>query len=153
MPDVLSSTSREIEKRLAQLRPIVEEFERLIAAEAALAGIHGTTPAPRRRGPGRPKGRNTRTTTAAATKAAAKPAVKPAKAPARKPAKRRAAGRPKGTGGRAAQALQLVQAQPGITIPELAQAMGIKQNYLYRVMPGLQKERKVTKKGKGWHPA
>jgi hypothetical protein len=45
-----------------------------------------------------------------------------------------------------------MQGQPGITIPELAGRMGIKQNYLYRVLPGLQKEAKVEKKGRGWHP-
>ena len=32
-----------------------------------------------------------------------------------------------------------MRARPGITIPELAEAMGIKQNYLYRVMPELAK--------------
>ena len=45
-----------------------------------------------------------------------------------------------------------MQGQPGITIPELAAKMGIKQNYLYRVLPGLQQEGKVTKQGRGWHP-
>jgi hypothetical protein len=45
----------------------------------------------------------------------------------------------------------LVRAQPGITIVELATAMGIKQNYLYRVMPGLASDRKVVRRGKGWH--
>jgi hypothetical protein len=30
--------------------------------------------------------------------------------------------------------------------------MGIKQNYLYRVLPGLEQESKVAKKGRGWHP-
>ena len=29
--------------------------------------------------------------------------------------------------------------------------MGIKQNYLYRVMPGLQQDGLVSKKGKGWY--
>jgi hypothetical protein len=28
--------------------------------------------------------------------------------------------------------------------------MGIKQNYLYRVLPGLEKEGKVRKEGRGW---
>ena len=60
-------------------------------------------------------------------------------------------GRPKGGGTRAAQALHLVTDRPGITIPELAEAMGIQQNYLYRVMPGLAEEGKVTKSGRGWH--
>jgi DNA-binding IscR family transcriptional regulator len=45
-----------------------------------------------------------------------------------------------------------VQGQPGITIPELAAKMGIKQNYLYRVLPGLEQEKKVSKQGRGWHP-
>jgi hypothetical protein len=30
--------------------------------------------------------------------------------------------------------------------------MGIKQNYLYRVLPGLQQEGLVSKQGRGWHP-
>ena len=29
--------------------------------------------------------------------------------------------------------------------------MGIQQNYLYRVMPGLAEEGKVTESGRGWH--
>jgi hypothetical protein len=31
--------------------------------------------------------------------------------------------------------------------------MGIKQNYLYRVLPGLEQDGKITRKGRGWHPA
>ena len=58
-----------------------------------------------------------------------------------------------GSGTRAKEALALVKQQPGITIPELAEKMGIKQNYLYRVMPTLAGEGQVTKKDKGWHPA
>ena len=65
---------------------------------------------------------------------------------------RRKAGRRKGSGTRAAEALAFVQQQPGITIPELAAKMGIKQNYLYRVLPGLESENKVAKRGRGWHP-
>ena len=30
--------------------------------------------------------------------------------------------------------------------------MKIKQNYLYRVMPGLQQDGLVKKEGKGWYP-
>ena len=41
---------------------------------------------------------------------------------------------------------------PGITIPEMAQQMGIQQNYLYRVLPSLQKDGLVRKDGRGWHP-
>ena len=46
-----------------------------------------------------------------------------------------------------------MRARPGITISEMADAMGIKANYLYRVMPTLQKEGQVKKRDKGWHPA
>lgn len=61
-------------------------------------------------------------------------------------------GRPRGTGPRRLQALQLVQERPGITIPEVADAMGMKQNYLYRVLPGLEEDGLVRKEGMGWHP-
>jgi DNA-binding IclR family transcriptional regulator len=53
---------------------------------------------------------------------------------------------------RAAQALALIVAEPGITIPELAAKMGVKANYLYRILPGLEQESKLEKKGRGWYP-
>jgi hypothetical protein len=124
MADFLDEKRKEIQARLKELRPLVEEYHKLEAADRALGGLDNgaaAPSAPRRRGPGRPPGAG---------------------------AKR---GRPKGGGSRAAQALQLVTEQPGITIPELAEAMGIKQNYLYRVMPTLAEEGKVTKSGRGWH--
>jgi hypothetical protein len=61
-------------------------------------------------------------------------------------------GRPKGGGKRATEALSFVRVQPGITIPELAVEMGITATYLYRVLPGLQQEGKLEKKGRGWYP-
>ena len=148
MPDFLEEKRQEITKRLRELKPAVDEYNRLEAAASALAGVGGSaskaTTITRRRRPGRPKGsvnrsKATRTTTKARRK------------PGRPPGKRRA-GRRKGSGTRAAQALSFVQGQPGITIPELAAKMGIKQNYLYRVLPGLQQEGKVRKQGRGWHP-
>jgi hypothetical protein len=62
-------------------------------------------------------------------------------------------GHPRGSGTRSAQALALVEAKPGITIPEMAKEMGITPNYLYRVLPQLAKDGKVKKNGKGWEPA
>jgi hypothetical protein len=151
--DFLDDKRREIAERLKELQPLVEEFSRLEAAASALAGVGGSsspasTAGPRRRGPGRPRGSAGKTVKAPRAKAAAK--VKAAGKPGR-PAKRRA-GRRKGSGTRAAEALSFVQGQPGITIPELAAKMGIKQNYLYRVLPGLEQEKKVQKQGRGWHP-
>jgi DNA-binding IscR family transcriptional regulator len=45
-----------------------------------------------------------------------------------------------------------VKATPGITIPEIAEKMGIKQNYLYRVLPGLAEDGHIVKDGRGWKP-
>jgi hypothetical protein len=147
--DFLDEKRKEITDRLGELKPLVDEYHRLEAAAGALAGVGGSavravaaTAKRGKKGPGRPRG-------SAAKKATAATATKPRKAG--RPAKRRA-GRRKGSGTRAAEALALVQGQPGITIPELAAKMGIKQNYLYRVLPGLEQEKKVTKQGRGWHP-
>ena len=131
MADFLDEKRKEIQARLKELKPLVEEYTRLEAAERALSGVgsNGTgarstsssssaTPRKRRSGGGGGTGRR---------------------------------GRPRGSGTRAVQAFELVKARPGITIPELADAMGIKQNYLYRVMPTLAEEGKVTKSGRGWH--
>jgi hypothetical protein len=115
MADFLDEKRREIDTRLKELKPLVEEYGRLQKAAAALAGVgNGGT---RQRAP-----------------------------------RRRGRGRPRGSGTRAKQALEIVKQQPGITIPELADKMGIKQNYLYRVMPTLAEEGQVVKSGRGWHP-
>ncbi|MEJ7824936.1 MAG: ParB/RepB/Spo0J family partition protein [Solirubrobacteraceae bacterium] len=58
---------------------------------------------------------------------------------------------PKGT--RAEVALAIVMQRPGITIPEISEIMGIQQNYLYRILPGLQDDGLIRKDGRGWHPA
>jgi len=129
MADFLDEKKREIEARLKELRPLVDEFHRLEAAAAALDGV-GTASGAGARAP-------------RASRRAASPA-----APSAGPRRR---GRPRGSGTRSKQALELVRTRPGITIPEIAEAMGIQQNYLYRVMPSLAEEGKVTKSGRGWH--
>jgi len=45
-----------------------------------------------------------------------------------------------------------VQTRPGITIPEIADALKIEPNYLYRVMPPLVAAGQVERNGHGWHP-
>jgi CRP-like cAMP-binding protein len=115
MTDFLDEKRREIQQRLEELRPLVEEAERLEAALRALEGLNGAAPTTRATGrTGRP-------------------------------------GRPRGSGTRGKQALEIVRNNPGISIPEIAEKMGIKQNYLYRVMPGLQKDGLVRKEGRGWY--
>jgi len=157
--DFLDEKRNEITKRLAELKPSVDEYTLLEAAVKALNAVGGATPAapaaaaPRRRG--RPPGVKPRAAARAKRGASARSAKpKATKATKAKPAKGKptARGRRKGSGSRAAEALSFVQGQPGIAIPELAARMGIKQNYLYRVLPALEGERKVEKKGRGWHP-
>ena len=129
MAGFVDSTVKEIDDRLRELK---EEVAKLEAARSALAGG--------RRGPGRPR--------AARTAAAAS-------SPARRATGRRP-GRPRGRsrgGTRANQALDLVKATPGITIPQIAEKMGIEPNYLYRVMPRLLADGQVKRDGQGWHPA
>jgi hypothetical protein len=128
MADFLDEKRKEIQARLKELKPMVEEYSRLEAAERALSGV----------------GNNGTSRSATATAAPARRRRSSGSGTGRR-------GRPRGSGTRAVQALELVKARPGITIPELAEAMGIKQNYLYRVMPTLAEEGKVTKSGRGWH--
>jgi hypothetical protein len=121
MTDFLDEKRKEIQARLKELKPLVDEYRRLESAERALAGVES------------------------------KPASSPARRSRSASSSNGRRGRPKGSGTRALQALELVRARPGISIPELAEAMGIKQNYLYRVMPTLAEQGQVVKSGRGWH--
>jgi len=155
--DFLDEKRSEIRDRLKKLQPAVDEYRRLEAAAGALAGVGSSARASvaaavsGRRGPGRPRGSGKKRAAAATATARTRTAAKPKRKAARATGRRRA-GHRKGSGTRAVEALALVKGQPGITIPELAAKMGIKQNYLYRVLPGLESEGKVTKRGRGWHP-
>ena len=135
--DFLDQKRAEIAARLRELKPLVSEYERLQAAAAALDGLPGTVT---RGGPAR---------RATARRATARRVASSTNNGASSGTGR---GRPKGSGKRGQQALEVITEHPGITIPELAQKMGIKQNYLYRVLPGLAQERRVRKEGRGWHP-
>ncbi len=133
MADFLTEKRTEIEQRLEELRPLHAEYTRLERARAALDGVDdqsGGGGAPRRRG--------------AAT----------AGGPRRRPAngrRRPSAGRSRRTGGRAGETLELVRQNPGITVAEIADRLGMKQrNYLYRIMANLQSEGAVEKQGRGF---
>jgi sugar-specific transcriptional regulator TrmB len=127
--NVLDEALDLVKKRLAELD---EERKRL---ERALAELGGTvTRRPGRppgsgRGPGRPR-KNATAATAA-------------------PRKRR---RRRRGGTRADQAVALVEQNPGISASEIAKTMKIKPNYLYRVLGEMEKEGRVTKKGREYHP-
>jgi len=76
---------------------------------------------------------------------------------------RRGPGRPRGTASsttrrrsgstRADQAVRIIKQNPGISVSELGRKMKLNHpNYLYRVLPDLQKEGRIKRKGKGYHP-
>jgi len=121
--NVLDEALDLVKKRLAELD---EERKRL---ERALLELGGTVT----RRPGRPKG-------------SGRGPGRPPKAGGTRKRRRR-------TGTRADQAVALVAANPGISASEIAKQMKIKPNYLYRVLGELEKEGRVKKKGREYHPA
>jgi hypothetical protein len=127
MPDFLESALKEIDDRLRELK---DEAARLEAARAALTGGRRRSGPSARSAVRRTRGRsNGRSAAQASTR-----------------------GR-RGGNTRATQALDLVRERPGITIPEIAQAMKIQPNYLYRVLPRLAAEGQVKRDGQGWRAA
>jgi DNA-binding IscR family transcriptional regulator len=123
MPEFVDVTVKQIDERLRELETEVTRLERARAALTA-DGVSR----------GRSAGSNGRSTRG------------------RGGATSTARGR-RGGNTRANQALELVRGRPGITIPEIAQAMKIQPNYLYRVLPRLASEGQVSRRGEGWHPA
>lgn len=128
LAEFVDNTVKEIDERLRELR---DEVSRLEAAHSALTRGRGRPGRPRRSRAGatgsRTRGRRSSTQTRPSTR--------------------------RGGNTRANQALNLVRKQPGVTIPELAKAMRIQPNYLYRVLPRLASEGQVRREGQGWHPA
>ena len=118
-------------KRLAELD---DERKRL---ERALAELGGKAV---RRSPGRPRGRK------AGAKASAKTSAKSSRKATPRRRKRRG-------GNRADQAVKLITKQPGISASDIAKTMKIKPNYLYRVLGDLEKEGRVKKDGRQYHPS
>ena len=159
MTDFLTEKRQQIADRLKELEPLVEEYRRLEAAAAALGKLASA-----------PAATTTATTHSAADRDAraerqtvrAKQPQPLLQRPLRPPPRSRQhrkkrCGKVAADGAKAAARAPLrrssaVQGQPGITIPELAAKMAIQTTYLYRVLPGLEKERKVEKKGRGWFP-
>lgn len=128
MSDVLSRIRSDLEKRLHELEPLVQEHAHVRHALDALNAA------------------------GARAEVKAKSVAKRARATASASTTGRGRGRPRGSGNRAQEALKLVHAHPGITLQEIAARMKIKANYLYRVLPQLEKDGKVSKRDKGYHP-
>jgi hypothetical protein len=157
--DFLTKQRQQITARLEELRPLYEEYLTLEKAQQALdqlgepvrralggngrrSGRAGGT----RRGPGRPRGsgrRPGRPSGSAATRTGTR----------RTSTRRRTTSRSRAGGTRAEQAFQAIKAKPGITIPELAERLKIRPNYLYRVTAGLEQDKRIRRRDGGFHAA
>lgn len=121
---VLDEARDLVKKRLAELD---DERQRL---ERALTELGGKATGRTGRRPGRPPG--------SGTKATGRPPGRPKK-------------RRRRSGTRADQAVGLVEGSPGISASDIAKQMKIKPNYLYRVLGDLEKEGRVSKKGRQYY--
>ena len=126
MPDVLSELRTSLAKRLRELEPLITEHAQVRKALDALEGVG------KRQGTAASAAKRSRTATAGTAA--------------------RGRGRPRGTGGRAQEVLAHVHKHPGITVAELAKRIKIAPNYLYRVLPQLERDGKLHKRDKGYHP-
>jgi DNA invertase Pin-like site-specific DNA recombinase len=121
-----ATSSTTVDEAASLIRERIRELDSERAQlERALASLTGGREG--RRGPGRPQGSTNSTGT-----------------------RRRRRGR---RNTRADQAVKLVESNPGISASEIARKMNIKPNYLYRVLAELQKEGRVRKDGRSYHPA
>ena len=125
----MSSGNNAVEDAARLLRDRISELDAERAKlERALASL--TDGREGKRGPGRPRG--------------AAPAA------SQNGRKRR---RSRRGGTRAEHALKVISEEPGIGASAIAEKLGIKPNYMYRVLHELQADGKVRKEGRAYHPA
>jgi hypothetical protein len=120
---VTHDVRKQVEERLRELQPLVDEYERLRQVADLLAE-------PTDAGSRKPRSRST-----------------PRRALASNASSRRAKGQ------RSEDALKLIRERPGITVADAAQALGIGTTYLYRLLPRLEREGRIRKEGRGYVPA
>jgi hypothetical protein len=125
----LDSIKNDVKERMESLRPAAAEFAEATTIWEALSGsvTDGMTVTPR----------------ATAKRLSARPAQR--QRASRTSARR---GRPAGSGKRSQQVIALLTDKPGQSTSELANAMGIKPNYMYRVLPNMVKAGTLVQNGR-----
>jgi len=118
-----------VAQRLAELRPLVDEYHELerIAERLGLSQTAAKTGAPRGRGGARRARGNASSTRA------------------------RASGRTR-DGGRRDQLLAVVKEQPGITVREVGSRLGVDPTSLYRIVHRLEQDGALRKSGRELRP-
>jgi DNA invertase Pin-like site-specific DNA recombinase len=132
----ISDLRKQAESRLKELEPAVREYEQL----QRIVETFRTAQEPATEQPARSSTRRRRT---------AKRSSGDAKAPAKRGTRRTPR---RSAGGNEERVLELVHERPGISVADVATSMGIGTTYLYRVLPRLEREGKVRKQGRGYHP-
>ena len=126
----MPSARNAVDEAAKLLRDRISELDSERAKlERALASL--TDGREGKRGPGRPRGSNS-------------------SGPSMNGRKRR---RSRKGGTRAEHALKVISEEPGIGASAIAERLGIKPNYMYRVLHELQADGKVRKEGRAYHPA
>jgi hypothetical protein len=136
MPDA-GTIHQQVQARLQELEQLIAPLRAELEQLNTVSALFGDDTAPAQSTPAAKSSRRR-------SRGPAKPSAAPRVAGAR-------GARRGGGGGRAQLTAKLIADQPGITASELAKAMSIAPNYLYRVLPRLEREGHIAKQGKGYH--
>ena len=124
----MPSASSTVDKAAKLLRDRISELDSERAKlQRALASL--TDSQEGKRGPGRPRGSSSGSSNG----------------------RKRRRSRKGGT--RAEHALKVISESPGVGASEIAEKLGIKPNYMYRVLHELQADGRVRKDGRAYYPA
>lgn len=124
--DELKGLEDRVAQRMAELRPLVDEYQQLEQVAERL----GLSPAPKAAPP--PRRRST----------APRPRARTAAAGGRPSARARS------NGGRRDQLMEVVKAQPGITVREVGTRLGVDPTSLYRIVHKLEQDGALRKNGR-----
>ena len=136
--DELRTVEQRIASRMAELRPLVTEYQELERIAERLGIDVAAAPEPAKPATPKPPAATPKPKPKAKAKAKAKARAKPS------------AGRGTREVGakRREQVLALIRERPGITVPDISTELGVDPPPLYRVVRKLQSEGVVSKEGK-----
>jgi hypothetical protein len=140
LADEARTLRERVATRLAELEPLVREYEELqrVAAEIGLSASAAASSSPEE--------------PADASATAADAAQRPARTAPRRQT-RRGQRRVAAAAERDAHVLEAVAANPGTTVAEIASVLGVDAVSLYRPVRDLASTGKVVKRGRGLYPA
>jgi hypothetical protein len=129
MADVLTAIRAQIERRLEELRPLQEEYDRLERAKAALDALEGQSAQSGRAR--RPAGGGT------------------SRRPRGRPTRGRASGARAPRGARRRELLALVRDAPGLTVAAAARTMGISSSQASNLSRRLEEQGEIERTDQG----